>query len=145
MSEYTTRDHTSNQLTVQYDRSIVFIGSNEFKQMTYASQGADTSLPMGTVMGRVNATGEVVELKSAADDGSQYPYGILASGMDITAGDQPTLSICVAGEVNAGKVSFDGSDTVATVVDGRRLDDRIASDTVGIVLVETTELSQADN
>ena len=65
MSSITERSGaTANQRTVDFDRDIVFLGKNEYKQETYASQGANTDLPAGTVMGKVNTSGEVVELKS---------------------------------------------------------------------------------
>lgn len=145
MSEATQRSATANQRTVDYDRGIAFLGSNIFKSETYASQGAESILPEGTVMGKINASGEVVELDATASDGSQYPYGILASPKTVAAGSQPELSICVSGEVDKSAVSFKNGETFATVVAGRRLDDRIGGDTQGVNLVDVTEHSALDN
>jgi len=43
-------------------------------------------LPKGQIVGRVTASGEIVALNTAATDGSQTPYAILAEAVDATAG-----------------------------------------------------------
>jgi hypothetical protein len=53
--------------------------------------------------------------------------------------------MCVAGDVAQEKLIFQGSDTLATVVSSRTLNDRIGADTVGVKLVSGTELTEYDN
>lgn len=50
-----------------------------------AGAGADRELTLGTVLGRVTASGKVVQLVPAAEDGSQTAWGVLIQ--DATAPD----------------------------------------------------------
>lgn len=97
--------------------------------------------PAGTVLGRVSATGLLKPLASAAVDGSQFPVGVLMSGYTVEEGETRDVFMCVAGDVAAEQLIFQGSDTLNTVISGRRLRDRIQADTVGIKLVFATEMS----
>ena len=44
-----------------------------------AGNGADRELHLGTVLGRITASGKVVDLSLAGTDGSQTVYGVLVS------------------------------------------------------------------
>ncbi len=44
-----------------------------------AGSGADRELHIGTVLGRITASGKVVDLSLAGADGSQTVYGVLVS------------------------------------------------------------------
>ncbi len=145
MPTYTNVNNTDNQSTGQYDRSIIFLGDNSFESQPFKVNVAEITLVAGTVMGRVSATGTVIPLVAAAADGSNIPFGILAENIVIPIGDTPDLSICVEGKVAIEKLIFNLTETVATVVSGRRLDDRISGDTVGIKLVASTEMTVLDN
>ena len=145
MATYTNVNNTENQSTGQYDRSIIFLGNNSYESQPFKSNVAEITLVAGTVMGRISGTGEVIPLVAAAVDGSAIPFGVLAENIVIPLGDTPNLSICVEGKVAIEKLIFNGAETVATVVDSRRLDDRIAADTVGIKLVASVELTALDN
>ena len=145
MPTYTNVNNTENQSTGLYDRSFIFLGDNSFESQPFKVNAAEITLVAGTVMGRVSATGTVIPLVAAAADGSNIPFGILAQDIVIPIGDTPNLSICVEGKVAIEKLIFDGAETVATVVSGRRLDDRISGDTVGIKLVSSVELTAFDN
>lgn len=136
---------TGNQATYQYERAIVFLGKNTFESHSYKATAGTKTLVAGQLMGRVSATGFLLELKSGAIDGSEIPFGILTGDATILANATPSLSICVSGDIATEKVVLNGSDTLATVVSSRRLDDRIAGDTLGIKLIAGTENSIADN
>ena len=82
---------------------------------------------------------------SGAGDGSQIPVGVLTQTITVEAGETASIYVCTGGEVAEEKVILDTGDTLETVIDGRQLRDRIASDTVGIVLVAGTEMTQVDN
>jgi hypothetical protein len=132
--------------TTNYDTSKVFIFNNSFEDGQINNDDyEDLVLTPGTLLGRVSATGLLVPLESAASDGSQYPVGILANNLTIEYGDTVDVRMCVAGEINANHLVLQGSDTLDTVIDGRRLRDRIGSDTVGVILREVTELGNFDN
>lgn len=147
MSEFDEVLNNGQQSINNYDTSKIFIWRNRFKTVNYVNgtPGEITLLP-GTVMGRVNATGKVDALQSSAADGSQYPLGILAQTVTLAAGANADVSICDEGDVDEDKVVFiDDYDTLDTIVDGRLIRDRINSDTVGVRLVSSTELTGYDN
>lgn len=137
-----------NQLFVNTDLSQVFLGEIFSENDNYINNsGYDPiALPMGTVMGRIAASGVVVPLQSNASDGSQFPLGILMEDLLIDSGGTVQAPICVAGKVAKNQVTFfRPGDAFETVVSSRRLVDRIGSDTVGIKLVPTQDLTQFDN
>lgn len=146
MSNQTVSLNTGNQAIIKTDTAKIFLWNNRYESADYTNGGgAPVVLPKGTVMGRINATGKVAPLTSAAVDGSQFPCGILNEDWTVAAGATQNVSFCVAGDVAEEKVILQGADTLATVVTGRTLRDRIASDTVGIKLVAGTELTGYDN
>jgi len=139
--------NTGNQATTNYDVSKIFIFGNQFQKESYNNDGYDpVDLAAGTVMGRVTATGKVVPLQSDASDGSQLPVGILNENHTVNEGDTVDVAVCIAGSVAEEKVILvKVGDTLNTVIDGRRIRDRIAGDTMGIKLVVTDELTGFDN
>lgn len=146
----TTGTNTNNQLTVNSDTSKIFIGDNRHEIFAYAYNNVtndDVTIPAGTLFGRIHSTGYVVPLASGATDGSQFPIGILREDKTILYGEDfdGDITLCVEGRVARGKVILDGSDTLATVISSRRIDDRIGADTVGIKLVDSTEMTAYDN
>jgi len=146
MSTATIALNTANQLNINRDTAKVFLGSNRYEPEVHTNiTGAEETLVAGTVMGRIAATGLLLPLKSAAVDGSQYPVGILTEDVTLAIAASANVSICVAGDVAEEQLGFDGADDLSTIIDGRQLGDRIASDTVGIKLVPTTELTGYDN
>jgi hypothetical protein len=139
-------NYSGGILTTKYDTAKIFLFDNRFESGNVNNDDyEDLELEAGTLMGRVSATGNLVPLASAASDGSQYPVGILAGNYTIADGDTQEVRVCTAGEVDASRIIFDGSDDLDTVVDGRQLRDRIGADTVGIVLRNVDQLSEFDN
>lgn len=146
MSDVTNVLNTGNQQTNNFDTTKLLLGGNDYIKADYTNDTyADVSLSAGTLMGRIAATDKVVPCTSGASDGSQLPIGILANDNTIEAGHSRFLSICVSGQVAKEKVIFSGSDNMDTVVSSRRYEDRIASDTAGIILVDSDELTGYDN
>lgn len=146
----TTIGSTSNSLHVRYDISQVFLGDLKTTdgETLLNSSGGELTYPIGTLLGRVEASGKLVPLASAAADGSQYPVGLLAQ--EITLADAAEGKVCVAisGNVDSGKITLDGSDDLDTVITnagGRTIKDAIHADTLGIFLIPVRELSKTDN
>jgi len=138
--------NTDNQLNINRDTAKVFLDANRYENEVYENTtGGDVTITKGQLMGRISASGKLLPLKSAAADGSQYPVGIATKTETVADTVEINMSICVAGDVAEEQLVFDGADTLSTVVDGKQLRDRIASDTVGIKLVETTDLTNFDN
>jgi hypothetical protein len=84
-------------------------------------------------------------LDKDASDGSQFPVGIVADEVTVDEGDTANLSLCVCGEVDANGLVFVSGTTLATVISAKTVEDRIASDTVGIHLVTSTDITAYDN
>jgi len=147
MSKVTNVLNNDNAQTNNYNTAKIFVGENQYESGSYTNdEYADSPLEAGTLMGRVASTGKLVQLKSGATDGSQFPVGILAESRTISGGETVNLTICVSGRVVENKVVLDPGDSLETIIDSwRRLRDHIASDTVGIKLVPTTELTGTDN
>lgn len=127
------------------DTSKMFLFGNSFEGGTVEAPDDDLVLAGGTLMGRVSATGMLVPLESGASDGSQYPVGVLATNYAIAYGEEKEVKICTAGEIDSSFLVLQGADTLETVIDGRQLRDRIAADTVGLILRSVDQLSDFDN
>lgn len=150
MSTYTNTSSTNNQSFGNYDTSKIFIGENEFLSgQTYTNGGgAPVTILAGTVVGRLTANQKLIPLLDDANDGSQYPIGIVAENYTVGAGATITnMVICTKGQVDENLIVLDGSDTLDTVIVqlGRTVRDAIGAETVGIVLVGSTELNDHDN
>lgn len=117
MSTQTTAQQTGNALLTNYNVGKTFIGHNRYQQFTYTnSTGSEVSLAEGTLMGLIYGTNKVVPLQSSATNGSQVPIGILKTNKTVANGASATVNICVAGEIAAENVTYDGSDTAATAI-----------------------------
>jgi len=147
MSTATEITKTNNFLHTDYDVSKIFVFSNRYEKATLlnASGGVASFLP-GTLMGRIAASGKIVPLESAAVDGSQYPVGVLKTMVtDLAIAGEIEVNVCIAGDVVENKIILDGSDTLETIIELKRIKDRIKSDTMGIQLVGSAELTGTDN
>ena len=143
---YTVNSDQGNFLSINRDTAKVILGNNRFENYQYSnSTGSEVTLECGTVMGRVASSGDVIPLVSTATDGSQYPIGILTTKHVVADGTSLTVSICIGGNVNQNLLVFSGSDDLDTVIEDRRLADRITGDTYGINLIASTQLSKFDN
>ena len=65
--------------------------------------------------------------------------------MPVESGEGKTLHLAVSGDIAAEQVILQGSDTLSTVISGKQIRDRISSDTVGIRLIASTDLTNYDN
>lgn len=147
MSTTTNTVDTSNQRYQNYNTAFIFLRDNKYDTGTYNNDSYDeVVLSAGTVMGRNTTTGKVLPLQSDASDGSQIPIGVLAQNKTVAAGEEVNLTYCTGGEVAKEKIVLAKSgDTLETVIDSRQLRDRIEGDTLGIKLIESTELTGHDN
>ena len=136
----------ANPLITNFDTSKTFVWNVRTATANYTnSTYDDVTLQQGTLMGRISASGLIVPLTSGASDGSQFPLGVLLEDTTIEAGDTQELTIAVAGDVVESKILLQGSDTLNTVISGRRIRDRIGADTVGIKLVGADQMTGLDN
>lgn len=78
------------------------------------------NLARGAVVGVITASGKLTLSLSAAADGSQTPYGILADDCNATAGDLANCPVHVAGEFNEAALILGASHTIASIRAGLR-------------------------
>ena len=78
-------------------------------------------------------------------DGAQYPVGILAETITLANGAEANINYCISGTVNESMVILAAGDTLDTVIEHKRIRDRIKSDTKGIRLGAVTEGTFTDN
>lgn len=146
MSDQTIVLNNGQQAIINTDISKIFLWNNRYENALYNNSAyGSVTLLAGTLMGRVAATGWIKPLASGAADGSQFPVGVLANDIIVDGGALETVSICVSGDVAEEKIILQGTDTMEVTISSRRLRDRIAADTVGIKLVQATEMTGYDN
>jgi hypothetical protein len=146
MASQNTTVQTSNQLHVTSEVAKIFIYNNRYENVKlFNAGGAPVTFLAGTLVGRVSASGKVIPLVAAAADNSQFPVGILAQDYTVAAGATIDAVMCISGDVDSAKVVYNGAETGDTLVSGRMLKDRIKSDTLGINLIITTEMTGYDN
>jgi hypothetical protein len=105
-------------ISESFDRSKLFLGSNKFKTAQYTnSTGSEQTLTMGRVMGRVMATNKVLPHTRTATDGSEQPRFVLGATYTVAIGATVYVSLCYAGDVAQGKVSWNSGDSQTSVLD----------------------------
>jgi hypothetical protein len=72
------------------------------------------ALAVGTVLGRITASGKLVVSESGASDGSQTPVGLLAVPVDASAADV-TAPVYKSGDFFASALTLGTGHTVASV------------------------------
>jgi len=77
------------------------------------------NLIRGTLLGKITASGKLVESDTVSIDGSEVPYAVLTKDTDATAGDTKTLAY-VAGIFNSNVMTFGGAHTAASTYDALR-------------------------
>jgi len=147
MSTQTIVLNTGQQAIIRTDTSKIFVGCNRYEKGNYTNSTYDpVTLLVGTLLGRVSATGLLKPLVASANDGSQFPVGVVADTVTIDEGDTGEVYFCVAGDVVADQLILSGADTLDSVISSRRLRDRIGADTVGIKLItQNQEMTRLDN
>lgn len=146
MSKQTITLQTGKQLFVDTDLTKVFLYGNRYDSGTFNNSQYDPlELKVGMLLGKISATQGLALCDSDSVDGSQYPIGVCAEDITIADGDSHAVAYCVAGDVSKSKVILHAPDTMATVIDGRSIQDRIGADTVGVKLVVSDNLTEFDN
>lgn len=144
----TLRDDTRNQAAFDRQLDNLLIFNNSFLKGDYANiSGAEETVAIGQVMGRVAATQKLVVCKSAAVDGSQYPVAVNVVALEAIAiaGTVDNIAPCNGGKINENALVFDGADTLATLVDGKSMRDHLIANTKGLELVNVLENTDFDN
>jgi len=148
MSDVTNRLNNGQQATTDYDLSKIFLWMNRYENDSYVQNSGYSTLTLkaGTLMGRIASTqGLAPVISSGITDGSQVPVGILAQDITVLAGQTANdVALCIAGDVNAGKVIFLGGDSFATVIAGKSLRDHLVANSQ-IILRPVTEMTDYDN
>lgn len=151
MSTQSTPLNTSKQVITNTDLSKVFIGDNRYQDGNFLNNSGydDLALVAGTVVGRIAATGKLVPYVHTANDGSQYPVGVLAHDFEIdSSATKDNVTICDFGDLAEHMVVFiAGSgttlDSLATNAGGRSVKDLMQAQ--GLKIVPGTHLTGYDN
>lgn len=77
------------------------------------------NLTRGALLGKITASGKVNLSLSAAADGSQTPYAILAEDVDATSADKEAVAY-ISGDFNQDAITYGTAHTAATVKAGLR-------------------------
>lgn len=139
--------YSGGMRVTNYSTEKLLMFNNSFASANYTNPDAyPVDIPVGTVFGRISSSGEVVPLVSTANDGSQFPIGVLPYNLTVEDGETAEIRLVTGGEINANMLVFaNGTDTLDTIVSSRHLRDRLAADTVGLILQFPDELSKFDN
>ncbi|MGG5811464.1 head decoration protein [Falsiroseomonas sp. CW058] len=78
------------------------------------------NLARGAVVGLITASGKITLSASAAGDGSQVPYGVLADDCNASGGDLANCPVILAGEVNDNALILGAGHTLASIRAGLR-------------------------
>lgn len=151
MSTATNALNTQNQSTTNYDLTKIFLGGNRYKQASFKNTtGASVTLAAGTLLGKVtaiavdtaNVVGYLRKYDSANTEGGAIPVGILAQDITVAAGATVTnVNYCIAGDFDLSTlVLANGTDTLATIVDGKAIREAIIAETqlIGVVVNQLT-------
>jgi hypothetical protein len=81
-----------------------------------------TTLRAGTILGRITATGLLVEYKTGPTDGSQNPYGILLDDLRVVDDNgsnqtQPNVRVLLSGDVKASQLLINGAALVGNAAE----------------------------
>lgn len=99
----------SNSSVAHQHQEIAFDGPIRTKTGTLAN---GQNLPAGTVLGRVTASGELVESDNGAANGSQVPVGVLVHAIDASGG-ATACQMYVSGDLNVNMLQWHSSWTAA--------------------------------
>lgn len=144
MSSQTIALNNGQQAIVHTDRAKIFLWNRRSSEGVIAnSTYSDVEYPIGTVMGRIGATGKLVPLQSAATNGSQFPVGVLMNTYTVEASSERTVTMCDDGDVDGSLLVFDGSDSLNTQVSNVQLRDWLKR--LGIKVITTEEMTGTDN
>lgn len=114
-----TTSYANGVLSTTFNNAKRFIFNNQYITATYTNgTGSSVDLPAGRIMGLIFSTNKVTpRLTSGVTNGSQVPYGILASDYTVANGVTITVTICISGQVDASLISdvADPADLTATV------------------------------
>lgn len=144
MATVNERVATSTQTKTDIDLADIFVKIGEVELGGITSATA-VDLAKGTMISRIPTTGKFAIMKSASEDGTQYPVGVLAEDVSLEAATEKNINVVKSGIVDASGLVFNGADTIASVVDSRQYLDLIPSMTVGIELVSIDQLTNFDN
>jgi len=153
MSKVVIRDETRNQASFDYTIEKLLLGRHTTRRIDYANiSGALETVAVGTIMGRVDATGKLVPQVSTAVDGSQEPVAIMGEKLtDIAiAGTVDKVLVVDGGDIDAALLTFGGADTLDTIVTNtggvkKSIQDFLIQNGNGFEFLNVKDSSEFDN
>lgn len=151
MSTVTNALQTRNQLITNTNVSKLQLGDNEHITGEYTDSGAGSTLEAGLLMGKIKATGKLVELDPTASDGSQNLVGVLFLGISesvtVAASATETLTLINKGRVAEAKLVMPSGVTLDDAITADVMDRTVRdyANALGLILEGGVELTQFDN
>lgn len=131
------------QMITNFDRAPLHLGDVRSRTVTILNpEATEQTIERGSVLGR-NSDGQYVVAKSAAADGTQYPKAILAGNITLAASGTASVQVLISGDFNKDALIFNGTDTIATAIDGQPIEDWMKAQS--LFVQEVSELTDYDN
>ncbi len=113
-------DTTSASITNEvYSPDFLIAGDSDNIIVRTFTLASGQNYPRGAVLGKITANGQLTLSASAANDGSQTAYAVLAKDCDATAGATTGL-VYVSGNFTAQALKLGVGQTVASVTEQLR-------------------------
>lgn len=145
MAGFNQSVNTTNFAKINIDLSELALGNNRSDKGTFTAGGSAVTLAQGTVLGRISANGLLVPAVAAATDGSNIPVGVLATNYIVAANASVALTYYIAGDIDATKLVFNGSETLDTVTSGARYRDHLSGAKGNFILKTPINNTNYDN
>ena len=144
MAEVTGTSYSGGMRVTNYSNEHLLMFDNQFESATFTNSDAyETTLAIGTVMGRIGSTGKVIPMDKDNSDGGRYPIGVLVANYTVADGEDAEVRMVVGGEINGNMLVFPNGETVETVVATRQIKDWMQL--ANFKLSYPDELSELDN
>lgn len=145
-----------NHAYMDITKKRVFLYDNDYVTETLKNEtGSEKTYEKGTVVAKDPADGKIVQHDATAQDGTEFPVGVLAETVTIPDTNEEGVQVCIGGEVAENHLVLTGSQTLDGTaigdVDGtkstyyRTIRDAIRGETKGIRLRKVDDLSGHDN
>ena len=140
---------TNQQSQADYNVSKFLLGNNFFDKNDYTDSGSGSTILEGLLLGKIAATGLLVELDPTAGDGSQYVIGLAWFGGEasqvVAADATVNIEYVNKGDVAEAKIALPAGVTLDTAITGDTRTVRDYLNAMGFRLKGGLELTEFDN
>lgn len=132
----------SNIAITNNDNGSVVHSEPVYKDETFdGATGGQATYAAGTILGRITASGKLIQYDSGAADGSQIPVAVLTVELVVDAAADFPIRPLIKGNVKTERLVIDGSAPGVGITDA--VQDLLR--TYAIIPISTDQLAQLDN